>query len=165
MIPLPIYLFLLVELLFVGWIDYKTEKISNFWPIINIAFYSLFLLFIPQFYLFNLDTFLYPIVFLVVGFGLYAVRIVGAGDIKYLFSFFLLVPLKYQDTFFSFLLISTLAIGIFLFLYNTFRGFAKIKEALRFKNVAYIHKVYGKKFAYSPIIGFAWVWFGWSFVF
>ena len=100
--PLPIYLFLLIELVFVSWIDYTSKKISNYWFFINIGFYLIFLIFIPQFYFFYIDVFWYPIGLLVVGFGLYAIKIVGAGDVKYLFSFFLLVPLKYQETFFFF---------------------------------------------------------------
>ncbi len=162
MIPLSVYLFLFIELVFVSWIDYKTKKISNYWLFINIFFYLVFLFVLPQFYFFNIDTFFYPLVFLMVGFGLFIIKIMGAGDVKYLFSFFLLIPLKYQDLFFFFLLYSTLIVGLTLLSYNTFKNFDKIRKAFQLRNITQIREVYGKRFSYAPVIGMAWVWFGWS---
>ena len=162
MVFLSVYLFLFCQLIFVGWVDYQTKKVSNYWFLINLSFYVLFLCFFPQGYPFSWETFFYPFVFLLVGFGLFCAKIMGAGDTKYLFSFFLLIPVKFHESFFLLLLYSTMAIGFALFFYNTFKNIDKIRTAFMLKDISLIKGVYGKKFAYTPVIAVTWVLFGWK---
>lgn len=116
----------------------------------------------PAFYKFNFVTFFYPTVFLGVGFGLFLLKIMGGGDSKYLFSFFLLVPEYYHETFFMKLIYSTIAIGLYLLIYNTIRNFDKLSVSVRIMDINGIKGVYGTKFAYAPVIAISWIAFGWE---
>ena len=116
----------------------------------------------PQLYKFNFVTFFYPTVFLVVGFFLFVLKIMGGGDSKFLFSFFLLVPEFFHEAFFMKLVYSTIAIGLYLLPYNTFKNFDKLSESLKTMDVKGIKGVYGTKFAYAPVIAISWIAFGWE---
>ena len=37
--PLPIYLFILIELICVAWADIRTNKIVNMWSVLNLIFF------------------------------------------------------------------------------------------------------------------------------
>lgn len=157
MIPLSIYIIILLQLLFISYVDIKTRKISNIWPIVNYLMFIVCLLLLPDVYKLTWEVFIYPAVFILVGFLLFVLKIMGAGDTKYLSSFFVLVPLESQDLVFIQLAYSTLVVGVILFAYNTFMNFNKIKSALILKNVQLIKTVYGKKFAYTPVICVSWI--------
>lgn len=116
----------------------------------------------PAYYKFNFVTFFYPTVFLGVGFLLFVLKIMGGGDSKFLFSFFLLIPELYHEVFFMKLVYSTTAIGLYLLLYNTFRNFDKLSTSIRIMDMKGIKGVYGTKFAYAPVIAISWVAFGWE---
>ena len=72
MMSLPIYVFLLVQLLAVSYIDLRQRKISNIWPILNICLFIALLFLFPEQYKFisagklYVEQILYSIVFLVV---------------------------------------------------------------------------------------------------
>ena len=86
----------------------------------------------------------------------------GPGDSKYLFSFFLLVPETYHELFFMKLVYSTIAIGLYLLIYNTVKNFDKLLEAVRIGNIEKVKSVYGTKFAYAPVIAISWIAFTWD---
>jgi prepilin peptidase CpaA len=105
---------------------------------------------------------LFPVAFLIVGLGLFALNIMGGGDSKYLSSIYLLIPLGFQDTAFLYLLYTTVIVGSSLLLFNSLKNFDKIVLMLRIGDAKGIKKIFGKKFTYAPVIFIAWMWFGWQ---
>lgn len=116
----------------------------------------------PSLYKFNFVTFFYPTVFLGVGFFLFALKIMGGGDSKFLFSFFLLVPEVLHESFFLKLIYLTIAIGLYLLIYNTIKNFDKLSLSLKIMDMKGVKGVYGTKFAYAPVIAISWIAFGWE---
>lgn len=161
-LPLLLFLFLGLELAFVSFIDIRYRKISNNWSILNIVLYLACLVVFPTLYKFNIETFFFPLVFLGVGFFLFLLKVMGGGDSKYLFSFFLLVPEIYHEVFFLKLIYSTIAIGVYLLIYNSIKNFDKLLVALAMKDIKEIKSLYGTKFAYAPVIAISWIAFGWE---
>lgn len=162
MIPLPIYLFVLIELAFVAYGDVKTNKIPNLWAILNIIAFIALLFVAPQFYEFSLQTFAFSFAFLAVGFVLFLLKIMGGGDTKFLFSLFLLVPLNLHERVFYYLLISTVIIGGFLLIQNTLKNFKPILRAILDGNTQQVKSFYGTKFSYAPVILITWIWIGFT---
>ncbi|MDC1173765.1 hypothetical protein OAT67_00085 [Bacteriovoracaceae bacterium] len=161
--PIAVYLFLLIQLLVVSYVDIRKKIIANYWAIINLVFFIIALFLFRDTYVIGWKTFLYPFAFLFVGFALYALKIMGAGDSKYLFSFFFLIPNGYQEDFFVILAYSTVIVGFSLLIMNTIKNFDIIISAIRWKNLRYIKEAYGTKFSYAPVIAVAWIWFGIEF--
>ncbi len=159
---MSVYLFLFLELVFVGWIDLKYKRISNWWSIINLILFVLLMIFFPQVYAFKFATFFFSLAFLFVGFILFLLKIMGAGDVKYLFTFYLLVPSGYHENTFLALLYVTISVGVVLLSYNTLKNLNRLWYALIFRDVQMIKFVFGKKFSFAPIILASWIWFGWE---
>jgi prepilin peptidase CpaA len=86
----------------------------------------------------------------------------GGGDSKFLFSFFLLVPEAFHESFFLKLIYSTIAIGLYLLIYNTIKNFDKLSLSLKIMDMKGVKGVYGTKFAYAPVIAISWIAFGWE---
>lgn len=162
MLPMVVYIFIAIQLLFVAYIDFKTRKISNIWMIINGLFFCLLTLIFPQAYNWSLGVFLFPVVFLFVGFGLFLMNIMGGGDSKYLSSLYLLIPLEFQETTFFYLLYATVLVGSTLLLFNLLKNLDIIIVHFRMGDIQGIKRIFGKKFTYAPVIFIAWMWFGWQ---
>ncbi len=162
MLPWLVYIFISFQLLFVAYIDFKTKKISNMWMLINSIFFLVLILVFPDQYSFNFQVFVIPFAFLFVGFALFLMNIMGGGDSKYLSSLYLLVPLKFQEITFVYLLYSTILVGSILLLVNILKNFDTIVLHLKMKDIVGIKKIFGKKFTYAPVIFIAWMWFGWQ---
>jgi prepilin peptidase CpaA len=156
------YYFILIELLPVSFIDLTTKKISNFWSILNIFTYFFHLYYFKAEYPLVLEHFLFPIGCIVLGFVFYLLKIMGPGDSKYLFSIFLLIPYKFQMTFFLMLLYATILMGSILLLLHSIRNFGKIKNAIFMGEFGQLGGIFGSKFTYAPIILLSWVGFGWA---
>lgn len=160
MIPWPVYFAILCELIIVSWRDIKIQKISNWWSIANILIYFILIFVMPDFYFFKWQSFLYSGVFLVIGFGLFLLNIMGGGDSKYLFSFFLIVPLQFQERTFFFLLVSTLVTGSIFFLMNLITNFRNLVGYLKKNDYKGVKSCFGSKFAFAPVILLAWICLG-----
>ncbi len=160
--PLPIYLFILIELIFVAIADVRTNKIVNAWSILNLIIFLILIYVSPTYYFFKLDTFIYSGVFLLVGFVLFLLRIMGGGDSKFLFTFFLIVPLYIQEQTFEYLLISTVLVGLFTLMTNVVKNFDKLKLSLKTGDANGVRSCFGSKFAFAPVILLAWIWIGWT---
>lgn len=158
----PIYFYILIQLLFVSWGDIKTDKIPNLWSLLNIFTYIFLILLFPTLYPFSIETFLFPIIFLVIGFVLFLLKIMGGGDSKYLASFFLIIPEPLHDKIFENLLLSTILIGTFVFLTNFVKNLDQILHNLKIKNYLEVKRFFGTKFSYAPVILLAWIWMGWK---
>ena len=162
MIPVAIYWFLVIELAAVSWGDIRTQKIPNAWSILNLICFVVLLFMWPNEYPLSWGTFLYSAVFLVVGFMLFLLRIMGGGDTKFLFSFFLLIPVMLQPRALILLLLSTILIGGFLLLTNFTRNHEKIVAYAKSGNYQGIRECFGTKFSFAPVILLAWIWLGWE---
>lgn len=162
MLPIVVYLFISIQLLFVAYIDFKTKKISNMWMLINSIFFIILTLVFPDIYKWNLQIFVFPLAFLFVGFALFTLNIMGGGDSKYLSSLYILVPLNFQELVFTYLLYATILVGSTLLVFNTLKYLDIIVIHIRMKDVAGIRRIFGKKFTYAPVIFVAWIWFGWQ---
>ena len=147
-----IYFLVLSELAIVSWIDIKTKKISNFWFIIN--------LFYPVVYHWEWASLIFPIGWIVVGFILFVLKIMGAGDSKFLASLFLLVPLEQHAGMFEKVLYSTLIVGLCMLSFKIAKDFKNIK--------AYALSMYWQgfkdsirsNFSFAPVVLLAWILLG-----
>lgn len=160
--PIAVYLFLVVQLFFVASNDIAHKKISNFWPLINIGFYLISVYLFPNQYMFSWSTFVFPVAFFIVGIFLFSLKIMGAGDSKYLLSFYLLIPVSFHETAFIFLAYSTVVVGLSLLLTNVMKRFDIIKLAVMTRNIRLIKTIFGQRFSYAPVILVSWLWFGWT---
>lgn len=161
-IPGVLYIFLLIELVFVALIDIKTKKISNLWFIVNSFFFCLTFFIFPEQYILSLQLFVIPIGILIMGFLLYLLKIMGAGDAKYLFTFFLLTPLSSQEMVFVYLAQSTIIIGLCILAYNALKNGSDFLFALKTWDKVLFKKIFGTKFTYAPVILLSWMWLGWE---
>ncbi len=159
--PVLVYGFLLIELIFVAYIDFKYKRISNTWSLINLVMYFVLLFLFPKFYSFELHVLFFPLAWFAVGLFLFALKIMGAGDSKFLMAFFLLIPLHMQESVFFSLTYVTIFVGILLFFTNTLNNIGRLFNAIRFSNIYDIKSVYGKRFSFAPVILLAWMLFGW----
>ncbi len=160
MMPMAIYLFLCVELIMVSYLDLKFRKISNQWPILNIILFAILVFLFPEIYVLSWKTFILPLTFILVGFFLFILKIMGGGDSKFLATLYLLIPLNIQDIALVYLLYTTILVGGSLLFYNAAKNFDKILILSRTYDVMGIKRIFGKKFSYAPVIFIAWVWFG-----
>jgi prepilin peptidase CpaA len=162
MFPIVVFLFVSIQLLVVAYVDFKTKLISNKWLFINFLFFALLSLIFPEHYTWKPVTFVFPIAFLFVGFGLYVLKIMGGGDSKYLSSLFLLVPYAFHENVFLHLLYTTVIVGSSLLIINFIKNFDKFIVLIKIQDIAGIKKLFGKKFTYAPVIFISWMWFGWQ---
>jgi len=161
-IPWTIYWLLAIELAAVAWGDVRTQKIPNFWSLLNLLCFGALLILMPEHYPLAWETFLYSFVFLAVGFLLFLLRIMGGGDSKFLFSFFLLIPVVLQPRALILLLLSTILIGGFLLLTNIGRNHERIVAYLKSGYIRGIKECFGTKFSFAPVILLAWLWLGYE---
>lgn len=156
MIPWPIYFFIFIELLFVTYVDIRYKKISNLWSIFNLVVAAILFILFPNIYIFGFETMQFSLVFLVVGFLLFVLNIMGGGDSKYLASFFLILPTGIQDITFYFLLLSTIIVGLLFFFKNVIEQRKRLINSIKNKDVDGIKSSFGTKFAYAPVILITW---------
>jgi prepilin peptidase CpaA len=162
MMPIMVFIFISIQLLVVAYIDFKSSKISNIWLMINFICFCMLTLLYPKIYFWDIRALLFPLAFIVVGFALYTMNIMGGGDSKFLSSLYLLVPLSFQDAVFLYLLYTTVIVGSSLLLFNILKNFDRIVLMAKVGDVVGIKKIFGKKFTFAPVIFIAWMWFGWQ---
>tara|TARA_Y100000768_G_C23990649_1_gene692390 strand:- start:7276 stop:7773 length:498 start_codon:yes stop_codon:yes gene_type:complete len=160
LIPWGIYLFILIELFIVSYLDIKFRKIKNYWSILNIILALIFFILFPELYQFKVEAFGFSFVFFLVGFFLFTLKIMGGGDSKFLATFFLIIPTRAHDEVFIHLLSATVIIGIIFFVANIIQNFEGIVESFKNSDLKGVKNYFGKKFAYAPVILFSWISFG-----
>lgn len=146
------------ELLVVSIIDFRTKKISNYWTLLNlllsICLYALGV------FPFEFTALVFPISTIIVGFCLFLVHIMGAGDSKYLASLFLLLPWALQLKFFENVLLSTILVGGILLISKIIMSFKKLKGyALSFYLKGILLEI-RSHFSYAPVLLLAWLLLG-----
>lgn len=143
-------------------IDFRTRKISNIWPIINILILILLHIFFRNTVNASWEHFLIPLGILAVGFALFLLKVMGPGDSKYLFSLFLLVPTREQNILFLCLIYVTILVGSILLILHLIQNFGKIIMVFKTYSFAPLKGVFGTKFTFAPLILLAWIWYGWK---
>lgn len=162
MIEKTVFIFILIELLAVSIGDLRTKKIPNFWAIFNIIIFIIFMIFLPNQYPFIFEMFLHSLAFLGVGFILFLLKIMGGGDSKYLFSFFLLVPLGLHSTLLNNLLISTTIIGSVFLIRNIIKNYSGIYFNIKIGHLRALKNFFGTKFPFAPVILVSWLFTGYD---
>jgi len=158
-----IYVMTLVELSVVSWLDIKVKKISNLWPIINLLL-SIGLRFIyPDLYPWECASLLFPAGWIVVGFLLFLVGIMGAGDSKFLASLFLLIPLEQHSAMFEKVLYTTLVVGLMMLIFKIAKDFKKIKAYAFSTYWVGLRESIRSSFSFAPVILLAWILLGVEF--
>lgn len=155
-----IMILVMIQLIIVGWIDFRTKKISNYWIMFNLFLSILFYLLNDQVYDMSWSVLIFPLGFIVAGFILYLLNIMGAGDSKFLASLFLLTPTKYQIILFEKIILSTIFTGGILII---FRLYNHRKEILAFTMNHHwkgIRDIIRSRFSYAPVISVAWILLG-----
>ena len=160
--PLSAFLILGIQILIVAIIDFRTKKISNIWPIMNIMIFILAKIFFRDTLPFSWDILLFPLGILAIGFVLFLLKVMGPGDSKYLFSLFLLIGTSEQKTLFLCLIYVTILVGSILLILHIIQNFGKIKMAFKLASWAPLKGVFGTRFTFGPLILLAWVWYGWE---
>jgi len=159
------YLFsiLLIELLAVSVYDFYKKIIPNKVILINIVFFFIVFLIDPEKkYLFNYTLILFPVAFIAVGFLLFKLNIMGAGDSKLLASLFLFIPVNLQYTYLDYLMYTTVLVGSIFFFSNALANIKKILCAFKKRDKLLLKGIWGTKFPFAPVIIISWVWFGWN---
>ena len=153
------YLFYAIsfQLMLVAWFDLKKKTISNYWPVLNLLTAIAVYLSLPQTFEFSWAIFLFPIGFIVIGFLLFLVGIMGAGDSKYLASLFLVIPVQYHLPFFEKLLIATILIGGILLTFKIIMNFSKLRAYMWAQYWKGLKETIRSKFSYAPVILLAWI--------
>lgn len=152
-----VFSLVLMELLVVAWIDFKTHKISNKWSLLNISLAVVLYFTLGTLYPLNWEVLFFPLGFIVIGFILYLMNIMGAGDSKFLASLFLLIPLEYHLLFFEKLVLSTIITGAFLLTYRIIRNSGKLKAYLISQYWEGVKVTLKSRFSYAPVIFMAWL--------
>ncbi len=158
--PKLIFFFIFIELLAVAYFDLKQKKIYNIWSIINLTSFALTVYSYPHLYFLKMESFIFSLVFLGVGLVLYALKIMGPGDTKFLFSFFLLIPIALQDDYFFCLAFVTIAVGVSMLAANLIEHRSKLFHFLKTGDFFPLKQTFGKKFPFAPLIFISWMWFG-----
>jgi prepilin peptidase CpaA len=162
---------LLIELSIVSMIDIKIRKISNIWSIINILYFLLIFLlsyfFSYEIFDISLRSFQYPGIILITGFILYRfkvrnIRVAGAGDVKFLTTFMLLIPRELQESYLLSLLQVTIIYALINILISITQNIDKILKSIKIERE--FPKVWGSKIPYAPVFLISWGLWGWFYL-
>ena len=155
-----VYILILIELVIVSWIDIRIKKISNLWFFINLGI-SLALYFLyPDYYYFTWTILIFPLGWILAGFVLFLLGIMGAGDSKFLASLFLLIPLEHQSLMFEKVLYSTLVVGFVMLTLKISKDFKNIKAYALSAYWQGFKESIRSNFSFAPVILLAWILLG-----
>lgn len=154
-----IYSLILLELAIISFIDIKTKKISNLWSIGQLVA-AVLLYFSFDTYQWSWTVLVYPLIWFVIGFGLFIIGIMGAGDSKLIASLYFLIPLSLHHVMLEKILISTIVVGFMNFSIKIIRDFRTIKA---YALSAYWQGFWAKmksSFSFAPVVMMAWILLG-----
>lgn len=155
-----IYVMILVELTAVSWIDIKIKKISNIWFIVNLVLSIALHFLYSDMYPWGWQTLIFPLGWIVVGFLLFVLGIMGAGDSKFLASLFLMIPLEQHTLMFEKVLYSTLVVGLVMLTFKIAKDFKKIKAYAFSSYWQGLKESIRSSFSYAPVVLLAWIMLG-----
>jgi prepilin peptidase CpaA len=155
-----LYGLVLAELLYVAWVDLRTHQIPNAWALVHVGVAPVLYLSTGPFYPLSWEALIFPIGFIVFGFLLYLVNIMGAGDSKYLASLFLLVPPEYHLPLFEKLVVTTAITGALLLAYRSAANRRSLRAYVLAGHWAGVRQLLRSRFSYAPVITLAWIIWG-----
>lgn len=155
-----LYLIILIQLVIVSMVDLKTHKISNLWVMGNILAACILFFFFPDILTFSLEHLYIPLGFIVIGFVLFLLNIMGAGDSKYLASLFLLTSQTQQFELLQTLLVVTMVMGGLLLLVKVLKHWKTLKAYFVSGFFSGMKAIIRSKFSYAPAICLAWILWG-----
>ena len=155
-----IFFAILAELAIVAYYDIKTQKISNNWSIFNGVLAVILYIALPEYYPFELEIFLFPLLTIFIGFLLYLMNIMGAGDSKYLATLFLVMPADNHVIYFEKLVASTLVVGAFYLVWKIIKSYSDMKGHFYAGNFRQIIAMIRSSFSYAPVMLIAWALLG-----
>jgi prepilin peptidase CpaA len=155
-----IFILIFVQLIFVSLIDIKHKKISNQWIYFNVALTAILWIAYPENYAVTGQKFLYSLTFFFVGFILYLLKIIGAGDSKYLASLYLVIPIQWCEIALYSLFLSTIMIGGFVFFTTVVKKFDQLWVSLLARDFGEVAKLLNNRFSYAPVILVSWMLLG-----
>lgn len=155
-----VFLIGLIELVIVSVVDYKTQLISNRWPILNFVASVMLYIFAKSTFTLDGEVLIFPLGVVVVGFFLYLLNIMGAGDSKFLASLFLLLPLEFHLFFLTKVVLSTTVVGSTIIMIKIIRDRSKYKAFLLSQYWEGFLINLRSRFSYAPVILFAWILLG-----
>lgn len=155
-----VYGVILVELLIVGWIDIKQKIISNYWILANLTLSIVFHVTLNELYPVTWEILIFPMGFIIIGFFLFLMGVMGAGDSKFIASLFLLIPLEYHMMFFEKLILSTMVTGFILLAWKIAHNRVILKTYVFSQYWAGIKETIRSKFSYAPVLVIAWILLG-----
>ncbi len=160
--PLIPWIFGLItlQLLLVSWLDIKHKKISNLWLPLNLGLAISFYIRFQDQYPFAWAVLIIPATWIILGFILFVLGIMGAGDSKYLASLFLVIPPDRHMPMLEKIVYATLAVGIVTLLLKFLRDFQKIKSYAFSTHWSGLKESLRSKFSYAPVILLAWLLLG-----
>ena len=151
-----LFIYIFVELLFVSIIDYRSRKVSNWWSVVHLAIFSVITLFL-SINPWSWEGPVYASVFLAIGFALFSLNIMGAGDVKFISTLFLLIPAQFLFPFFINMLYATILVGSTLLTFSLVKHYNGIISAIAHRDVKTAWAFFGSKFAFIPIVFMAWI--------
>ncbi len=155
-----LYLLILVQLFWVSLIDIKHKKISNQWIYFNLGLTAILWLAFPADYAVTGQKLLYSLTFFFVGFILYLLKVIGAGDSKYLASLYLVIPIDWCELALYSLFLSTLIIGGFVFFTTVVKKYDQLWISFLARDYPQFAKILNNRFSYAPVILVSWVLLG-----
>lgn len=155
-----IFFLIFIQLVVVGWVDFKTQKISNNWFFVNIGASVLLHIFMQQYYPLTWEMLIFPVGIVVVGFFLYLAHVMGAGDSKYLASLFFVIPLELHLPFLEKIVVSTIFTGFSLLIFRFVKEGPKLKAYFMNSYWEGIKNTIKSRFSYAPVILVAWILLG-----
>ena len=154
-----IYSFILIELAIISLIDIKIKKISNMWSLGHLVV-ALLLYIFSESYFWSWPVLIYPLLWFLLGFALFLLRIMGAGDSKLLASLYLLIPLSLHHLMLEKLVISTLVVGFMNLTLKFAKDFRAIKAYALSGHWQGLLEKLKSRFSFAPVILIAWVLMG-----
>lgn len=151
------FVFLLIELSLVSWLDFKYRKITNPWSAINIVLWIVSSWF---WWGFSWQALLWPAAVLFLGFMLFAVNIAGAGDVKFFSTFTLLLPPSMQGDWLFVLMYSSAAVGLLIIVKNAIKNRRSILQWMWERHTPFFSLLVGGKTILAPVAWMAWVIWG-----
>ncbi len=148
--------YLLVQTAAVAVLDLKTKKISNIWPVLNCALALILFIALPKVYFTSWQGWPLWIILVAVCVWLYAQRIMGAGDVKYLFSFFLVLPPAFRGEVLNILSLVIIVVGGYWLLKKVWGQWYYLLNLWSLgENQEILRLIHGKN-VFAPLVFLAW---------
>lgn len=147
-----VFIFLIIQLIVVSAIDIRKSKISNRWVLLNLGLAPVVYFTFPSTYHWDWAVLFFPLGFIIFGFILFLMGIMGAGDSKFLASLFLLIPGEEQWNFAEMLLYATLLVGFLLLVRTIVKKRSEVKAYLISHHWRGLLSLIESRFSYAPVI-------------